>query len=185
MAKTSDPHAATVKAWQTRARNAGSGGAVQQRKDWKKTWTDRDEGLMQTWISGVGSYEKLRRPGNEDGRRMTLALKKLPVHSGASYRGLRHALRHPEMLTEGAVFVTKKHSSCSKDKEYAKKFSGVEPDSVLIKIEGRTRDLTKTGVGHRRGESETVLMAGTRLRVMSVKRSPGSEIPFFVVLREE
>jgi len=33
MARTKDPHAATVKAWKTRARNAGGGGVVQQRGD--------------------------------------------------------------------------------------------------------------------------------------------------------
>ena len=30
MAKTNDPHAAAIKSWQTRARNAGGGGVVQQ-----------------------------------------------------------------------------------------------------------------------------------------------------------
>jgi hypothetical protein len=33
MARTSDPHAATLKAWETRAHNAGSGGVVQSSGD--------------------------------------------------------------------------------------------------------------------------------------------------------
>ena len=37
MARTKDPHAATVKAWQTRARAADSGGVVQQRGDFSGT----------------------------------------------------------------------------------------------------------------------------------------------------
>lgn len=36
MARTSDPHAATVKAWQTRARAAGGGTAVQQGGDYMR-----------------------------------------------------------------------------------------------------------------------------------------------------
>jgi len=37
MARTSDPHAATVKAWETRARSAGGGGVVQQGGDWAES----------------------------------------------------------------------------------------------------------------------------------------------------
>jgi len=36
VARTKDPHAATVKAWKTRARNAGGGSVTQQGGDWTK-----------------------------------------------------------------------------------------------------------------------------------------------------
>jgi len=54
MARTSDPHAASVKSWLTRARNAGSGTAVQQSGDFAGTDPQRALSGRVVGVEGLG-----------------------------------------------------------------------------------------------------------------------------------
>jgi len=190
MAKTSDPHAAAIKSWQTRARNAGGGGVVQQRKDWVDPQIAE---ALEDWGNGYGpAYKEGRKPLTPHGRRMTKALKTLPVFRGKFYRGMTKALKtlpvfrgkfyrgmtmktaEVEALVAGKVFTVKKHSSASKKRDEALMFMDDQAArgrrQVLLTVEGRGRDYSASKAGKEFREDEVVLMAGTKLRVVSVRR---------------
>jgi len=62
MARTKDPHAATVKAWETRgrARPGGGSGATQRRDDWKKKVTSADVAADGTEFPETKDYARFR-----------------------------------------------------------------------------------------------------------------------------
>jgi len=172
MAKTSDPHAAAIKSWQTRARNAGGGGVVQQRKDWVDPQIAE---ALEDWGNGYGpAYKEGRKPLTPHGRRMTKALKTLPVFRGKFYRGMNMKTAEVEALVAGKVFTVKKHSSASKKRDEALMFMDDQAArgrrQVLLTVEGRGRDYSASKAGKEFREDEVVLMAGTKLRVVSVRR---------------
>jgi hypothetical protein len=170
MAKTSDPHAATVKAWQTRARNAGSGGVVQQRGDWT--------GLLRSWGEGdqmeAGALKRARNPLTPEGRLLTRALMSLPAYSGTLYRGMSLSSTELKKLTAGSDFVVKKHSSASKELFVAEMFASSDDagrTAVVLTVEnGKGRDYSKTPLGREFQQQEVILMAGTKLRISKVTK---------------
>jgi len=187
VAKTNDPHAAAIKSWQTRARNAGGGGVVQQRTDWIDP--ERARSLLTDWAmnGGVGYLQRQRDPLTPSGREMTKALKTLPAYSGKMYRGC--AMKKDELLRlkVGETFTVKKHSSASKDRSVAEDFigSGRGRKPTLLIIHGRGRDLHSKKIGVF-PEREVVLMAGTKLKITRLDRvvDPDGDEVFEIHARE-
>jgi hypothetical protein len=192
MAKTNDPHAAAIKAWQTRARNAGGGGVVQQGKDWIDP--ERTAELLQVWAYGEGEYgyKSGRDPTTRTGKEMTKALKTLPVYRGEVHRGMSMTPAELGKLTVGKTFTVRKHSSASKSKSVAEDFADGHVARgrrrVVLTVIGRGRDFSKAKVPnviHR--EKEVVLMAGTKLKIVSLVREEGYEAAdetFYITARE-
>ena len=180
MAKTSDPHAATVKAWLTRARNAGGGGAVQQRGDWKTLERDDvDLNILRAWVAPdwrqAGLTKKYRDPMTEEGKLLTHAFKTLPVYKGVLHRGMGLSAADVRKLKVGGTFIVRKHSSATREEGRARGYaesaaagnSPAPPNGVLLTVENGTgRDYRKIDNSQR----EVILMAGTKLVITAIER---------------
>jgi hypothetical protein len=154
---------------------AGSGGEVS---------ADDQKIIANDWAwpnsSPTGmSYERLRNPQTEEGKRMTEVLNKLPVHEGVTYRGV--ALSDPkdvEKLVSAKGYTLNLHSSASKDLDVALTFADAQSAGgvssykpFILEMHGRGRDINSRLPEDLQGTNEVVMMAGTRYKFASTRAS--------------
>ncbi|HUW55581.1 MAG TPA: hypothetical protein VMZ92_03025 [Planctomycetota bacterium] len=125
MARTKDPHAATVKAWKTRARNASNSGTTQQSGDFAALPPEVQHGvrLARTWpkerpwaatrerlasgVAGVRYNPNLQSEARNLGGRYEVGPKFFALDVGGREHVLYHELGHDlsdQMLRDGSAW---------------------------------------------------------------------------------